>query len=212
MKSCAYCGKTCARYEKEHVFPRCLYPPSKTRSKTQRLTVPACNECNNSWADDEAHFRNMLVLAGEQPNTARQELWQKAQRSFDQVDGARRIGDIIARMKRIDTPEGPGHLVFPGRDERVLRVVRKVIRGLCYYHSVSPPVSDRRVWADVLKYEVPPALLEQMQYEHRDKEIVEYRYRVLDDADVNVNSAWLITFFERVTFVGAVSVSDAGFQ
>ena len=152
----------------------------------------------------------MLVLSGDQPNTARQELWHTTQRSFDKVDGPRRITDLIAQMKAVTTPEGLRHKVLPGQDRRVMRVVRKVIRGLCHYHDVLTAVPDERVWVDVMKYEVPPAFLQEMHYQHRDPDIVEYRYQVLNEE--GMNSAWLITFLKRVTFIGVVSASDAGFD
>lgn len=206
---CAYCGKPVAKREKEHVFPRCLYPPSKGRSKVQRLTIPACRDCNKGWADDEAHFRNMLVLAGE-PNAVRRELWETTTlRSFEEIDGPRRVSDLIARMKSVKMTDGEGYMIFPGEDERVMRVVRKIIRGLCHYHNVMSPVSDQRVWADVLKYVVPQEFLEQMNYHHREQDIVEYRYQVLNEG--GINSVWLIAFFERVTFIGLVFTSESGF-
>jgi len=72
MKICVYCGDEIKKGEREHVFPRCLYPDSKSTSKTQRITVLSCTKCNNGFADDEAHFRNVLTLAGE-PNFALKE-------------------------------------------------------------------------------------------------------------------------------------------
>ena len=57
--TCAYCGKL-AICESEHVFPDCLYPASKSNSKVQRLTVPACQDCNRSWSNDEEHFHTFL--------------------------------------------------------------------------------------------------------------------------------------------------------
>jgi hypothetical protein len=85
---CAYCGNPSDKRDKEHVFPRNLYPISKASSKIQRLTIPACNKCNNSWSDDEVHFRNMLVIAGDPLSPAREELWKTTvDRSFELVDG-----------------------------------------------------------------------------------------------------------------------------
>lgn len=206
---CAYCGKPVAKCDREHVFPKCLYPPSKGKSKVQRLTIPACRDCNKGWADDEAHFRNVLLLAGK-PNAARRELWETtALRSFDEVDGLKRMQDLIARMKPVKVADSEGHMIFPGQDERVMHVVRKIIRGLCYYHNVISPLSDQRIWADVLKYVVPQEFLNQMGYHHREQDIVEYRCQVLNEE--GVNSVWLITFFERVTFIGLVSMSEDGF-
>jgi hypothetical protein len=175
----------------------------------QRLTVPVCSRCNRGWSDDEAHFRNMLLVSGE-PNEAVQELWQtKADRAFKKIDGHRRLRDLLEQMQRVETDIGERWAVYPGGDQRVMRVVRKVIRGLCHYHRIMSPVSDQRVWADVLSYRVPPEYLNEMEYHHREKDIAEYRYQILDEPPIH--SAWLITFFERRAFIGMVSTSKDGF-
>jgi len=206
---CAYCGKHVAKRDKEHVFPKCLYPPSKAKSKVQRLTIPSCRDCNDGWADDEAHFRNGLAVAGE-PNAARRELWEaNVLRSFDEIDGLRRACDVADRMKPVNTDAGIRYKIYPGEDERVARVVRKVIKGLCYYHKVLTPVSDKRIWVDVLKYAIVPEFLDAMSHHHREQGIVEYRYQVLNE--YGIHSAWLITFFQNVPFIGLVSASESGF-
>jgi len=206
--ACAYCGKLARKPEREHVIPKCLYPLSKSKSRVQRLTVPACRECNNGWSDDEAHFRNMLLIAGE-PNGPVRELWDTtAQRSFDKADGPRRIRDLLEQMKPVDTADGIGHMVYPGKDPRVIRVLRKVVRGLCHYHQVLSPVSDRRIWADVMKYVVPEGFLKEMAHHHREADIFEYRYQILNDE--MIHSAWLLTFFERLPFIALVSTASDG--
>jgi len=60
----------------------------------------------------------------------------------------------------------------------------------------------------MLKYRVPEEFLSQMTYEHREQDIAEYRYQVL--CETGIHSAWLITFFQRVTFIGIVSLSEDG--
>ena len=209
--TCAYCGALAAAGTREHVIPRCLYPRSKSASRVQRLTVVACAQCNNGWADDEAHFRNVLLLAGE-PNEVVREIWKtSAARSFVEPDGKRRLRDLIDQMKPIQISDAERHMIYPGEDARVMRVVRKVIRGLCFHHRLPSPVADSQVWADVLKYVVPQEFLDEMPIHHREKDIVEYRYLPLTYEDMD--SLWLLTFFERRTFIGVVSkpgVSSAG--
>lgn len=202
-KPCAYCGKSFMKLDKEHVFPKCLYPLSKNDSRVQRLTIPACNDCNNSWSDDEVHFRNMLNLAGE-PNPARQELWPNILSSFYEIDGQRRVNDLFAQMKTVNTTDGERYMVFPGKDERVLRVVRKIIRGLSYYHCLQSPILDQCILVDVLQHVIPQEFLDQMNYHHRESDIAEYRFQVINEN--GINSAWLITFFQRVPFIGFVSI------
>ena len=123
----------------------------------------------------------MLVIAGEDPSAIRQELWKaKVLPSFKKVDGLKRAQDLIAIMKPVTVAGNVRSGVFPAKDERVMRVVRKVIRGLCYYHRVISPISDQRIWADVLKYPVPQEFLDEMGYAHRENDIVEYRWEILD--------------------------------
>ena len=204
---CSYCGERLAT-DKEHVFPRCLYPDSKAGSKVQRMTIPSCNNCNKGWSDDEVHFRNVLSLAGE-PNEARNELWQTAiSRSFKKRDGAHRVRDLIEIMRPFEMDGRPRHKVYPGEDERVIRIVKKIIHGLCHFHNIMSAVSEKRIWVDVLKYHVPEQFLSEMKYEHREKEIAEYRYTVLQE--YGIHSAWVITFFQRITFIGIVSMSEDG--
>jgi hypothetical protein len=65
----------------------------------QRITVPACRDCNHGWSDDEAHFRSVLTIAGE-PNEVARELWNgKIKRSFQKVDGRRRFIDLYNQLQ-----------------------------------------------------------------------------------------------------------------
>jgi len=207
-KTCSYCGKPLDSYDMEHVFPSCLYPPSKQQSRVQRLTNLSCNECNNGWSDDEAHFRNVLMLAGE-PNAPRREIWEgPVLRSFDEVDGIKRMDDLLHMMRPIDIDEGTRYMIFPADVSRVLRVVRKVVRGLCHYHQVLSPVFDHQVWVDTLRYQAPPGYLETMEYHHREPDIAEYWYQIFDEDEIH--SAWIISFFNRVDFIGRVSRTGWG--
>jgi hypothetical protein len=206
-KLCSYCGERLAT-DSEHVFPRNLYPMSKSGSRVQRLTIPSCNECNKGWSDDEVHFRNVLALAGH-PNEARLELWETSiRRSFKEKDGIRRVRDLVEIMHTVEIAGNERNMVYPGQDDRVLRIVKKIIRGLCHYHGVMSAVSEKRVWADILKYQIQEEFLSEMAYEHREQDIAEYRYQIL--REYGIDSAWLITFFQRIAFVGMVSMSEDG--
>ncbi len=202
VKECAYCGKTDSKLTREHVIPKNLYPKSKAESKVQRLTIPSCEECNNGWSDDEAHFRNVLVFAGDSNESVR-EIWNSTmRRSFDEVDGSRRVNDLFHQLVPTKVDGKGRHMIYPGNDDRVLRIVRKIVRGLSYHHDLTSPVCENQVFADVQKYIVPPELEEIMEYHHRDSDIFEYKFAVLNQ--VGIDSAWLLTFFQRRTFLAAV--------
>lgn len=205
-QSCAYCGGE-AGNERDHVVPSNLYPSSKSSSKVQRITVPACRACNGGWADDEAHFRTMVVIAGP-PNAVVNELWEgPTRRSHEEPDGPRRKRDVASQLVPVDTPEGPRYKVYPGRDPRVLRVVRKIVRGLCHHHRLMSPVYESKVWADIKKYEIPTAFRVGFTHAHVEEDVLQYEYTVLDDE--NLHSAWVLTFFERTPFMGIVARTDA---
>ncbi|MEK6675633.1 MAG: hypothetical protein AABZ47_08270 [Planctomycetota bacterium] len=90
----------------------------------------------------------------------------------------------------------------------MVRVVKKVVRGLSHHHNILSGVPESRVWVDVMKYRMPDEFLVQMEYAHRERDIAEYRYSIIEE--VGIQSAWLMTFFERVTFIGIVSSAEGG--
>jgi hypothetical protein len=202
-KSCAYCGTKEKKLEKEHVIPSCLYPESKACSRVQRITVPSCSDCNRGWCDDEPHFRNVIILAGE-PNLSVDELWKTSvHRSFDEADANRRAKDIVELMVPVSIDGSSRFMIFPGKDERVLRVVRKIIGGLSHFHEIESAVSDDRVWVDILKYQIPQGLTDSIEFHHREPDVIQYWYELYKEGDFS--SVWFLKFYERCMFVAAVS-------
>jgi len=202
--NCAYCGQTITRREREHVIPKCLYPKTQVSSKVQRITVPTCRSCNASWADDEAHFRNVLNISGE-PNAAAKEIWKTTRRGFTKLDGNRRLLDLIQLLHPVKINGQNRNMIYPGNDPRVLRIIRKITRGLCRFHNVDNAVDERRIKADILKHIVPDAFLENMPLRNCDPDIFQYRFQVLNQ--VGIHSFWLLTFFNRTTFYSLVEES-----
>jgi hypothetical protein len=203
-KPCAYCGIPSDKRDREHVFPKNLYPESKSKTKTQRLTIPACNKCNNSWSDDEVHFRNVLVVAGDSPTPEKTELWSTTiDRSFAEIDGLKRLADLAKQLVAVKHDGVDRHKIFPGKDDRVVRVLKKIVRGLNYFHGINPPPTEEKIIVDILKYFIPEEFINIMEYHERDEDIVEYRYQLFEDEEFQ--SVWLITFFKTVTFIAIVS-------
>jgi hypothetical protein len=202
-KPCAYCGELSDKRGREHLFPSNLYPSSKAKSKVQRLIIPACTKCNNSWSDDEVHFRNMLVIAGDPPTPVKKELWNTdINHSFSKFDGFRRRSDLLKFIMNVKIDGQERQKIYPGNDPRVIRIIQKIVKGLCYYHLKISPLPDEKIWADILKYPIQENFLEEMIYCERDPEIVEYRYQVLGDDEIQ--SVWLLRFFQTTTFIAIV--------
>lgn len=171
----------------------------------QRITVPACRDCNHGWSDDEAHFRNVLTVAGE-PNEVARELWNgKIKRSFEKVDGRRRFIDLYNQMQSIQTASGERHKVFPADDPRFLRIMRKMVRGLHHHHELWTPVPDDMVTADVLRFAIPEEFSEAMPVLHCEPDIFQYQFEVFDAfTEIPMSSVWLMTFFENRRFMACV--------
>jgi hypothetical protein len=195
-RRCAYCVDPAAT--DDHVVPKALYPPSKATSRVQRITVGACERRNKSWSADEVHFRNMLLISGD-PASVVHELWKgSTRRSFTYADGSKRMRDLLARVVLVQTPQGERHMVYPGRDERVMRIVRKAVRGLPHHHELLSPVLDNQVFADVQRFEVPSEFLAQMTSAHAEEDVLQYRFGIIDDPDIH--SCWLLRLFNRTAF------------
>lgn len=206
-KKCAYCGIRDAT-DKEHVFPKCLYPKSKADSRVQRLTIPSCNICNNGWSDDEAHFRNVLTIADGNSN-CQKELWHaKVHSSFQKNDGKRRVLDIYKSLCPVEIDGQQRHMIYPAKDASVIRVMNKVVKGLSHHHSIQSALPDSRIWIDILKYQIPNKFINEMTYAHREQEIVQYYYSKIQEE--GIQSAWFITFFNRISFIGIVSSTENG--
>jgi hypothetical protein len=193
---CAYCVNDATTMD--HVVSKGLYPPSKASPTNQRITVPACESCNNGWSDDEVHFRNVMLVSGA-PTAVVSELWEgKTRRSFAKSDGPKRARDLADQFQPVDAPEGERHLIYPGRDERVLRVVRKTVRGLCHHHGLLSPVADDQVHADIQLFEIPTEFEAEMTFAHADEDILSYRFSLVDEPEIH--SGWLLTFYGRTPF------------
>jgi hypothetical protein len=202
-KTCAYCGKKSKSLEREHVIPKCLYPPSKSCSKIQRLTILACKKCNNSWSDDEAHFRNVLTVSGDPPTPEKTELLSTTiKRSLSMKDGPKRAQELLSKMKPVFINDKLRYKIYPGNDSRVIRIIKKIIKGLCYHHYGLFPISDEKIFTDVLKIELPDNFYDNMKYDHRDRDIIEYWYEYINDSDIH--SGWLLKFYKKVIFYGVV--------
>lgn len=206
-ENCALCGE----YKittREHVIPRCFYPPSRKNSKHQRIVIPACVACNNGTADDDAHFRNVVTLAGDATEAAN-EIWRgPIVRSLRQVDGQRRAADLVALMRPAPDVGLNRYRIFPAQDSRILGSVRKVVRGLTFHHGLDRRVTDGRVFADVARFPVPAEIADAMQYSTAEPDVLDYGYLVLTDTP-GVTCAWHLRFFSRTHFIAITFDNEA---
>lgn len=205
-RNCALCGEFKIT-TREHVVPRSLYPASKAASKFQRITIGACAECNNGTADDDAHFRTVVALAGPH-NDIVDELWKgPIARALAQVDGRRRARDVFKIMRPAPDAGLDQYRIFPAEDDRVLRIIRKIIRGLSHHHGLGSALKDGQVFADVMRYAVPEDVIAAMSHFAAEPDVLQYGVLSLT-SQPGVASVWLLRFFRRTSFVGFVYESE----
>jgi hypothetical protein len=205
---CTYCGVEGVPLERGHVVPKGLYPDSRRTPDLQLITVRECAACNRGWSDDEAYFRGVLLLAGE-PNEPVKELWKtKIKRSLDENDGLRRAKDLVDRIVPVIVDGQERKMIYPGEDERVIRIIKKIVRGLSHYHRVEDGIDDARIRADVLRYSVPGDLWSTGTFYKRGSDIFRYWYKRLDDDEKELSSLWILTFFDRREFIAVVDAPN----
>lgn len=208
-KKCAYCGVAGVHLTRDHVVPRGLYPPEWEAGKIQVITVPACVSCNNEFSSDEPHFRTMLLLAGE-PNDQVRKLWEaKAApsfyNSFYKMDGEKRVRALFDQIRPAFVEGQRRFKIYPANDQAVLRIIKKVVRGLSHYHDLESAVQESRVWADVLRFPIQGGFED--LYHHRDPRIFLYFFDYCNDGEIS--SVWQLTFFENKKFIATVSAEPS---
>jgi hypothetical protein len=203
---CAYCGKVTDQNEGDHVLPKSFYP-TRVDPKLQWAKVSCCPNCNDEFQKDEAHFKTILTAAGDILTPVRLDHWQDVRRGFSNPISGH--GDRQAAANGLVPVMHQGRLrfkVYPGKDERVTKIVRKIVRGLSVYKKLlPPPVRDEQVWVDVWTYPIIPEMEERLIDAYEVPGVARCRYsadRILEHP--NCHSGWLIQLLD-VPFIGLLA-------
>jgi hypothetical protein len=170
----------------------------------QRLTVPACKECNHGFSFSEAHFRNIVAASGLGPSPERRELLESVLRSLREPKSGRRDLERLWQQM-IDAPvlkaDGtPYKQVVPHADEQVRFIARKVVRGLVHSLDGQTVIPDNRVI--VREYIDPPEEVLDVLEEgycvpgHFSSHYVLIDERFAEEFRQDMHSYWQIKFFD----------------
>lgn len=189
---CAYCGRD-APDTADHVIPGCLYQGGL--APQEYLQVPSHLECNQAFSRAETAFKEDISTAG--ANVAAAMARSSVLRSVGRDPERGRA--LLARLS-----EGR---IYPCRNPDTVRALRKVVRGLAFYHGLFPVLPEDLVAVSPAQYEIPPAFLgEACFHEVRHPEIFECYCFVIGDlpGDEPVlrteHSFWRLRFYDRVRF------------
>lgn len=179
-------------------MPRSFYP-SSVDPKIQWAKVSCCPACNDEFQRDEAHAKTMLAAAGLTVTDKRQEIWESVKRGFSNPICGNQ--DRIAIREKLVPFMHEGeqrYKVYPGKDERVIKIVKKIVRGLCVHRQVlPPPVSEDRVWADTFIHVIPPKFEEELRTIYDIPNVVSCRAELqMSDEFPETHSAWILQILQ----------------
>lgn len=131
---CYLCNRNLAT-TKDHVPPKSLFPDPKPSNLIPGL--PCCKKCNRSYSMDEEYLRDNLALTA-RPSSTVEQLWKKTKRSC--LRRPAKLMSINKRIRRLNLVTEKGIYVgtSPGLEfskSRTDRVIRKIIKGLFFYHT-----------------------------------------------------------------------------
>jgi hypothetical protein len=205
-KECGYCGNnTGPNGEGEHVLPACFYPEC-TDPKIQILKIPSCPKCNDSWQKDEAHCRSVLVACGLAVTSERRQVWANSLRSFDNpISGrgdVRAVAATLVPSPILNEYGQPYQRIFPCNDPRVVRVLKKIVRGLAY-HCWKKVIADERVNIRVPPYPLLPTSYDDLSTIYEVPHVFKSRACFLGEDDLH--SVWILDFFDNVRIIGSIT-------
>jgi hypothetical protein len=156
--TCAYCGKQ-RTLTRDHVPPRILF--SKP-CPSAMLTVPACEECNKSFKNDDEYTAMVLAL----------DIRAATHRDV--------IGNLSAMMRRLQYPKGRGFTEYLGAQTRLSPILgtnglpvrrltrdpnrlaatgKRLVRGLHYVETRKPLTPDTPITMSMCDDREPPTEL-----------------------------------------------------
>jgi hypothetical protein len=121
-------------------------------------------------------------------------------KSFEAADGWKRIDQVRALMR---TDDNGDTRIYPFEDEKFLRVVRKIIRALCWTYDLGWPIADERVSADRLQYHIPPGFLDGLEFGQTPGGLCKW-WLFLEPDFAPGASAWILVLRHNVKIVARV--------
>jgi hypothetical protein len=119
-------------------------------------------------------------------------------------DGEQRKRDLLKWVVTKKTMEGETTTLYLANIENVHLVIRKMVRGLCHHHKLGTQVKDHQVLVIGQYKNGPPDGADAVDFNHVPG-VFRYSYFHLHLEPDVFHVTWLLTFYEKVSFISFVS-------
>jgi hypothetical protein len=213
--TCYLCGQQImGKVSSDHVPPRQFYARALRKARSPNLlTLPSHEDCNKSYQDDEDYFFAALAGLNENApihdwivNDVRRKIWR------NDAIGLRQkvLSEFSATISGIYLPNSVVAKKFDV--ERAMRVVWKIVRGLCYHHySRVLPENIKHAIRFLQVQDEPPRIYRDHLMEKPNfggcPEVFVYQLAQVDDKS-SLSALWALFFWQSIVAIVAVVASE----
>jgi hypothetical protein len=212
-KICAYCGQNTAT-TKDHVFPLCLFTQPLPANM---ITVPACDQCNNSKSGDDHYVRDMLVTDYRtfHNSTAKSLVMGHVTRSAvygsSEIATAARLHSEVVEMITESGIYVGDYYKVPLQSQRVEEAFRMMLRGLYHYHFKQRLGDDLALDTKFVTPQQAQYLWEMLQHvpfsgPFQKGNIVTYAF--CSPVGSPSDTVWLICFYDTIYYTATTRSCD----
>lgn len=209
---CIYCGAE-GPITRDHVPPKNLFgkplPP-------EILKVPSCLRCNNRASKDDEYFRSRFAFRKDiKDHEIVKQIRPVVIRSFERKEQAGFARGFLGILRPVEFPGPPGPepagLTYDVELYRLYRVVSRVTHGY-HWDQTGQQIDLSACYVGVLGDQeleaAPPEFHDQMHKQFSTTTLTTignnvFSFRGVRDMDDRRITVWLMTFYERVTFLSA---------
>jgi len=213
-KLCIYCGQRPA-IEPDHVPPKCFFPIPRP---SNLITVPSCRECNSNFSKDDERVRNLITSldSTEDHPAIKNQLGDKRYRSLFRERGITNLNHLINSLMTKDRYSDGGIYLETAPafnlDQPLMdRFFNRMSRALLYHENSIGYVDCTVEWR------IAPNFSRMENIPDDIKKFLSYgKLRIVGDnifyyvawfRPQEVNSLWILGFYDGVDFITSVRAS-----
>jgi len=219
MQLCIYCQSNPGETD-DHVPPKSLFPKPRP---SNLITVPACDQCNKSFKNDDEYFLNIALEWAASESSDGRQIADNRLRSMKRKESRRFWQSLVAKTEPVEvrTPSGlylANSLEVRLDGGRIARTITRIVKGL-YFEITKKPIpiganvvsmqfsEFRRTCNDLPDMEQVIQAIPKFPGRFIGKDTFEFRYLIFNEA--SFFSVWFIQFYRRHGFIATTGLSNS---